>query len=218
MTQPWLKLQLVALTNGRTAKLWVLHGPRVSADHGVEAAHGKAEWSETISNRQGFAIKWLLLLPLPTSLFATNLTAAGLTPTPFAEVGCAFAQSRDDPSWLWQAGEGTFYSCNMPVRGDIGSMCVDSNGQPDYTSLYVDLKTARRKSGCFAWLASSCAMDFRRMQRIEFDFDVKSCGSVWAAPLWISPEPWHWPGGTSGEVDLVEPGRERLAEEDAEGE
>ena len=26
---------------------------------------------------------------------------------------------------------------DLPVRGDIGSMCVDSTGQPDYTSLYV---------------------------------------------------------------------------------
>lgn len=31
-----------------------------------------------------------------------------------------------------------------------------------------------------------------------------SCGSVWAAPLWIPPQPWDSPGPTSGEVDLVE--------------
>lgn len=83
-------------------------------------------------------------------------------------------------------------------------MCIDSNGQPDYTSLYVDLASAPNRIGCFAWLASSCVMDFRRVLRIEFDFDVKSCGSVWAAPLWISPQPWDSPGPTSGEVDLVE--------------
>lgn len=120
--------------------------------------------------------------------------AQNLTSTPFAEVGCASTRL-GDANWLWEAGVGTFNSCDMPVRGDIGSMCIDSNGQPDYTSLYVDLASAPNKIGCFAWLANSCVMDFRRVLRIEFDFDVKSCGSVWAAPLWISP---------SGEVDLVE--------------
>eukprot|EP00439_Symbiodinium_sp_Y106_P018875 s6699_g2.t1 len=60
------------------------------------------------------------------------------------------------------------------------------------------------RSGCFAWTAEACSVDFRRVQRIEFDFDVASCGSVWAAPLWISPRPWDGPAPTSGEVDFVE--------------
>jgi len=133
----------------------------------------------------------------------SSAIAQNLTLTPFAEVGCASTRV-GDANWLWETGAGTFPSCDMPVRGDIGSMCIDSNGQPDYTSLYVDLASAPNRIGCFAWLASSCVMDFRRVLRIEFDFDVKSCGSVWAAPLWISPQPWDSPGPTSGEVDLVE--------------
>lgn len=47
-------------------------------------------------------------------------------------------------------GEGTFPSVqipaqrlinrgNLPVRGDIGSMCIGSSGKPDYTSLFVAL-------------------------------------------------------------------------------
>ncbi|CAK9097895.1 Hypothetical protein SCF082_LOCUS45914 [Durusdinium trenchii] len=87
-------------------------------------------------------------------------------------------------------------------------MCIGSSGKPDYTSLFVDLASAPIKDGCFAWLASACSMDFRRVKRIEFDFDMKSCGSVWAAPLWMSPSPWDSPGRTSGEVDLVVSWRE----------
>ncbi len=58
-----------------------------------------------------------------------------------------------DANWLWQPASGTFYSCSalseethmfhmlssgdLPARGDIGSMCVDAAGKPDYTSLYA---------------------------------------------------------------------------------
>ncbi|CAK8985901.1 unnamed protein product [Durusdinium trenchii] len=136
-------------------------------------------------------------------LLEATATAQNLTSTPFASLDCA-STTKGDANWLWEASSGTWHSCNLPVRGDIGSMCIGSSGKPDYTSLFVDLASAPIKDGCFAWLASACSMDFRRVKRIEFDFDMKSCGSVWAAPLWMSPSPWDSPGRTSGEVDLVE--------------
>jgi len=131
---------------------------------------------------------------------AQNLSATG---TPFATLGCATSRP-GDASWIWQAGSGTWQSCQMPVRGDIGGMCLDASGKVDPTSIYVNLAGAADRSGCFAWSANSCSVDFRRTQRIEFDFDVASCGSVWAAPLWIAPRPWESPASTSGEVDFVE--------------
>lgn len=43
-----------------------------------------------------------------------------------------------------------------------------------------------------------------KVSKIEFDFDFETCHDVWAAPLWITPEDWHAPGGTSGEIDFLE--------------
>jgi len=142
----------------------------------------------------------LLLALLAPQTSGQNFSVAG---TPFATLGCGNSVP-GDASWIWQAGSGTWQSCNLAVRGDIGSMCVDAAGKADPTSLFVSLPSTPDRSGCFAWTAEACSVDFRRVQRIEFDFDVASCGSVWAAPLWISPRPWDGPAPTSGEVDFVE--------------
>ncbi|CAJ1376347.1 unnamed protein product [Effrenium voratum] len=90
---------------------------------------------------------------------------------------------------------------NAAERGSSGCGRLPANAA---VRNEVNLAGAAAKTGCFAWSAGSCVVDFRLVQRIEFDFDVKSCGSVWAAPLWISPHPWDSPAATSGEVDFVE--------------
>lgn len=83
-------------------------------------------------------------------------------------------------------------------------MCVDASGQPDYTSIFVDMQSLEDKSGCFGWTSSECTMDLRRVSSIEFDIYLQNCDDIWAAPLWITPTPWVGPGPVSGEVDMVE--------------
>lgn len=83
-------------------------------------------------------------------------------------------------------------------------MCVDASGKPDYTSIYVNAMSTHAKVGCFAWNVPSCSVDLRKVQRIEFDFDLINCGPDWIAPLWLSPLNWQMPPETSGEIDFVE--------------
>lgn len=83
-------------------------------------------------------------------------------------------------------------------------MCVDENGQPDHSSIYVNMKATQDRSGCFAWHTPDCMFDLRKVAKIEFDIDLTSCYEIWAAPLWISPTPWLAPAGTSGEIDFAE--------------
>lgn len=146
---------------------------------------------------------WLssLLLYLPSTLAAlVNLTNVA---TPFSALGCPTATASDG-GWIWEAGQGVYPSCDMPVRGDIAGMCVDANGVPDHTSIFVQAQTASDRSGCYAWRAAGCSVNLRAVASIEFDFDVSLCGRNWAAPLWMSPSPWLNPAAFSGEIDFVE--------------
>lgn len=82
--------------------------------------------------------------------------------------------------------------------------CIRANGQADETSIFFDLSTMNSRGGCFVWEASGCGTDMTRVSKIEFDFDFSQCEDVWAAPLWITPDHWKEPGGTSGEIDFLE--------------
>jgi hypothetical protein len=53
-------------------------------------------------------------------------------------------------------------------------------------------------------MADCIISDLRKVKQIEFDIDIQGCEDVWAAPLWLYPSPWQWPGQTSGEIDMVE--------------
>lgn len=82
--------------------------------------------------------------------------------------------------------------------------CIRANGQADETSLFLDLRSMSSRGGCFVWEAYGCGTDMTRVSQIEFDFDFAQCNDVWAAPLWITPQNWMNPGGTSGEIDFLE--------------
>jgi len=82
--------------------------------------------------------------------------------------------------------------------------CVRSDGQVDETSIFVDMANVASKTGCFVWEAHDCGTDMTRVAKIEFDFDFSSCQDVWTAPIWITPDHWYSPGGTSGEIDFLE--------------
>merc|ERR1719498_199214 len=68
----------------------------------------------------------------------------------------------------------------------------------------MDMSSYASRSGCFVWESSICATDMTKVARIEFDFDFSECHDVWTAPLWITPQNWLEPGGTSGEIDFIE--------------
>lgn len=82
--------------------------------------------------------------------------------------------------------------------------CIRSDGQTDETSIMMDMSAVGSKTGCFVWEAIDCGTDMTRVAAIEFDFDFASCQDVWSAPLWITPDIWKSPGGTSGEIDFIE--------------
>jgi len=82
--------------------------------------------------------------------------------------------------------------------------CVRENGETDETSIIVDMSSVASRTGCFVWKTHECSTDMTRVAKIEFDFDFQHCEDVWAAPLWITPDHWKLPGGTSGEIDFLE--------------
>lgn len=82
--------------------------------------------------------------------------------------------------------------------------CIREDGQADETSIFLDMSSLPSSGGCFVSEASGCGTDMARVSMIEFDFDFSQCHDVWAAPLWITPERWMEPGGTSGEIDFLE--------------
>lgn len=82
--------------------------------------------------------------------------------------------------------------------------CVRADGSVDQTSIFMDMSSVSSRGGCFAWESSDCGTDMARVSKIEFDFDFEQCGDVWSAPLWITPDHWYEPGGTSGEIDFIE--------------
>jgi hypothetical protein len=91
----------------------------------------------------------------------------------------------------------------MEISDRGATMCVDANGQPDPSSIYMNMADMSDKTGCFAF-TSKCDFDIERLAYFEFDIDLTNCGTVWAAPLWASPTPWVAPAKTSGEIDFVE--------------
>eukprot|EP00931_Biecheleriopsis_adriatica_P115776 TRINITY_DN91528_c0_g1_i1.p1 TRINITY_DN91528_c0_g1~~TRINITY_DN91528_c0_g1_i1.p1 ORF type:complete len:422 (+),score=48.53 TRINITY_DN91528_c0_g1_i1:38-1267(+) len=151
---------------------------------------------------------WLWLAAWPWGLHSFAEVASDAAPplrnTPFDALGCTSAIPGDPGRWIWKTAPGSSPSCNFPMRGDGASMCVDSHGAVDYTSLFVDASTLQDRTGCFAWKTLGCSIDLRQVARIEFDFDIRNCGNDWVAPLWLSPQPWLPPAALSGEIDLVE--------------
>lgn len=133
------------------------------------------------------------------------------TTSPFSELDCASTATPDE-NWIfetWPASQ-PCYSCTtssvpgMNVRSDHARMCVSASGEPDYTSIYVDMQPLQNKTGCFASVSGSCTMDLMRVSSITFDVDVKNCEDLWAAPLWLAPDPWVGPADISGEIDFCE--------------
>lgn len=118
-------------------------------------------------------------------------------------MGCPSSRVRDG-NHVFENGAGTWYSCNMPARGDGAYMCVDEKGATDYTSIFVDMASVPSKSGCFVWHTPACSFDLLRVHQLTFEIDLQHCETVWAAPLWLSPDPWVAPGSLSGEIDMVE--------------
>lgn len=144
----------------------------------------------------------LALLPFVEAADVSANETVGDRYSPFGGMGCGAARNGDG-RWVFNAGSGTWPSCHMPVRGDGAYACVD-NGIVDPTSIFVDLANVGDRTGCFAWQTSGCTFDLKRVHQITFDMDLRHCEGVWAAPLWLSPDPWVGPGQFSGEIDLVE--------------
>lgn len=154
-------------------------------------------------------VVWLInLLPHWT---AASVPASGLREhagdNPFAGLGCAKV-TQPDSDWVWKTMVNhqpvNLHSCDGDIRGDGVSMCLNSTGQPDYTSIFVDMTSVEDRTGCFAWYSHECSFDLRRVSKLEFDIEMKGCGDVWTGPFWITPEAWYGPGGLSGEIDLLE--------------
>jgi hypothetical protein len=103
-----------------------------------------------------------------------------------------------DGNWVFEPANGQWQSCDMPISSRGATMC-----EGDPTSIFMNMADLNDKTGCFAF-TSKCSFDMKRLAYFEFDIDLKDCGTVWAAPLWASPNPWVGPAKTSGEVDFVE--------------
>jgi len=73
-------------------------------------------------------------------------------------------------------------------EGDPTSITISSNGNPQ----------------CLVARMNECRFNMRKMQQIDFDISIRNCVGTWAAPLWISPDNWIAPAGSSGEIDVVE--------------
>eukprot|EP00929_Paragymnodinium_shiwhaense_P112906 TRINITY_DN8116_c0_g1_i1.p1 TRINITY_DN8116_c0_g1~~TRINITY_DN8116_c0_g1_i1.p1 ORF type:complete len:341 (+),score=36.22 TRINITY_DN8116_c0_g1_i1:89-1111(+) len=162
---------------------------------------GPAPWLRCTRSRAVAAAAAAAAVTVALVLLFIYLVRMGQTP--FSALGCATVRQGDE-NWIWAPGTGKMWSCNLPVRGDIASMCVTPDGTPDYTSIYVNMDATNRKSGCFVWKATDCSLDLRKVRNISFDADVTDCDNLWTAPLWMSPTPWRNPAQFSGEVDFLE--------------
>ena len=58
-------------------------------------------------------------------------------------------------------------------------------------------------SACCSKTAPQCKVPMHDFVRLDYDFAVRGCDGVWAAPLWLTPDTWQW-GAGSGEIDSLE--------------
>merc|ERR1740121_3534905 len=98
--------------------------------------------------------------------------------TPFDALGCHSSLDLGSTS-IWEAGGGTWQSCNLESRSDGVKKCVRENGEVDETSILFDMESLASKTGCFVWESKDCPTDMTRVSKIEFDFDFSQCGDVW---------------------------------------
>lgn len=146
---------------------------------------------------------WTSALAAVTAASAALNATFATWPTPFGAIDCPRAMAPDD-SWVFEAARGQWHSCDMPISSRGATMCVNENGQPDPSSIFMNMADMQHgRSGCFAF-TSKCSFNMRRLAYFEFDVDLRGCETVWAGPLWASPNPWTSPAKTSGEVDFVE--------------
>lgn len=75
----------------------------------------------------------------------------------------------------------------------------------------VDLsRVSGPSSAACASFGSTCVYKKESIQNLQFRastsgcFDQQGGQTVWAAPLWLAPEYWVKPQGTTGEIDLLE--------------
>merc|ERR1719446_417769 len=99
------------------------------------------------------------------------MSSARGSASPFQSLGCS-SLAPFDASSVFETWTQPCYSCNLPIRGDGGSVCVDASGTIDYTSILVDMQSLQERTGCFGWSAEQCALDLRRVSSIEFNFDL----------------------------------------------
>mmetsp|Transcript_42124 Transcript_42124/g.106005 ORF Transcript_42124/g.106005 Transcript_42124/m.106005 type:complete len:440 (-) Transcript_42124:75-1394(-) len=106
---------------------------------------------------------------------------------------------------IWNTGLNQ-YSCmsDKGTRGDGAGMCTDEGGIPDYSSIYVDMRSVRDSVGCFEWVTDDCQFQMKRVRQIDFDVAWEGCDNLWMAPFWTFSHPWVAPQGRSGEIDFVE--------------
>eukprot|EP00928_Gymnodinium_smaydae_P001662 TRINITY_DN1059_c0_g1_i1.p1 TRINITY_DN1059_c0_g1~~TRINITY_DN1059_c0_g1_i1.p1 ORF type:complete len:745 (-),score=67.51 TRINITY_DN1059_c0_g1_i1:147-2294(-) len=115
---------------------------------------------------------------------------------------CSTTSTPDSQS-IWRHLE-NHPSCKGRDRTDATGMCVNANGEPDFTSITMNLEPLEVKTGCFVYDTSECEWSMKKMRHLEFDIEWEDCDGVWFAPLWLVSLPWIPPQGTSGEIDLLE--------------
>lgn len=104
---------------------------------------------------------------------------------------------------VWTNGQEA-HSCQGRFTPEGASMCADDNGNPDLTSISLDLNTVSDPVGCFLWETRDCKFDMNKIATVELDAEWSGCGELWFAPFWHVSLPWIAPQGTSGEIDYIE--------------
>ena len=124
-----------------------------------------------------------------------------------------FASPGRDPSGFWSSDDAVRHagacqgSKSFPDEIKNSAFCF--SGQKG--GIDVDLaRIPGASSEACASFGSICTYKKESIQNLQFRASTSGCfnketgQSVWAAPLWLSPESWAFPQGTTGEIDLLE--------------
>lgn len=123
-----------------------------------------------------------------------------------------FSNAGHDPSGFWTFENSVWRNSgacgtdrHFPEKIRKEAFCFSSDG----AGVDVDLGrvSGADTTGCMSF-GSSCSFQKDAIREIQFRASVSGCNddgvSVWAAPLWMTPDKWIPLQGTSGEIDFLE--------------